>query len=121
MLDYGFIWFVFERLSLDIEEIKWDFVFCFIDIRIFFSCKGIDIFGIVEGIDKYFLRFVDLIINIEKVFVLIDRLGMIKFFFEGKGFKLLKVIEDSNNCIIIISERNGNIVFLIYEVGGRKL
>lgn len=50
-----------------------------------------------------------------KVFILIDRLGMKKFFLQGKGFKFLKLIEDINSCIIVLRERNENEVLLILD------
>ena len=120
-LDHGSTRFVFERLSSEIEEIKRDLASCSIDMRISPSSKGIDISGTAEGIDKCLPRLVDLITNIQKVSVPIDRPGMTKFFSEGKGPKALKAIEDSNNCIIITSERNVNAASQTHEAGGRKL
>ena len=120
-LDYGSTRFVFEKLSSEIEEIKRDLASCSIDMRMSPSCKGIDISGTAEGIDKCLPRLVDLIKNIQKVSVPIDKPGMTKFFSEGKGPKSLKAIEDSNNCIIITSEKNGNAASPAHEAGGRNL
>ena len=120
-LDHGSTRFAFEKLSLEIEEIKRDLASCSIDMRMSPSCKGIDISGTAEGIAKCLPRLVDLIKNIQKVSVPIDKPGMTKFFSQGKGPKSLKAIEDSNNCIIITSERNGNASSPTHEAGGTKL
>ena len=120
-LDHGSTRFVFERLSSEIEEIKRDLASCSIDMRMSPSYKGIDISGTAEGIDKCLPRLVDLIKNIQKASVPIDKPGMTKFFSQGKGPKSIKAIEDSNNCIIITSERNGNASSPTHEAGGRNL
>ena len=120
-LDYGSTRFVFERLSSEIEEIKRDFASCSIYMRMSSSCKGIDISGTTEGIDKCLPRLVDLTKNIQKVSVQVDKPGMTKFFSQGKGLKSLKIIEDNNNCVIIASERNWNAASPTDESGGRDL
>lgn len=120
-LDHGSTRFVFERLSSELEEVKRDLATCSIDMRISPSCKGIDISGTAEGIDKCLPRLVDLTKNIQKVSVPIDKPGMTKFFSQGKGPKSLKAIEDTNNCIITTSERNGNAASPTDEAGGKQL
>lgn len=120
-LDHGSTRFVFERLSSELEEVKRDLATCSIDMRISPSCKGIDISGTAEGIDKCLPRLVDLTKNIQKVSVPIDKPGMTKFFSQGKGPKSLKAIEDTNNCIITTSERNGNAASPTDEAGGKEL
>lgn len=120
-LDHGSTRFVFERLSSELEEIKRDLSTCAIDMRISPSCKGIDISGTAEGIDECLPRLVDLTKNIQKVSVPIDKPGMTKFFSQGKGPKSLKAIEDTNNCIITTSERNGNAASPTDEAGGKEL
>lgn len=120
-LDHGSTRFVFERLSSELEEIKRDLSTCSIDMRISPSCKGIDISGTAEGIDECLPRLVDLTKNIQKVSVPIDKPGMTKFFSQGKGPKSLKAIEDTNNCIITTSERNGNAASPTDEAGGKQL
>lgn len=35
-------------------------------------------------------------------------LGMMKFFLYGKGLELLKVIEDNDNCVILMKWRSEN-------------
>ena len=120
-LDLGSTRFVFERLSSAIEEIKRDLASFSIDMRMSSSCNGIDISGTAEGIDKCIPKLVDLTKNIQKIPVPIDRPGMTKFFSHGKGPKALKAIEDSNNCIIITSERNQNAASPAVKTGGKDL
>ena len=120
-LDHGSTRFVFERLSSEIEGIKRDLASCAVDMRMSSNCKGIDISGTTEGIDKCLPRIVDLTKNIQKVCVPIDKPGMTKFFSQGKGSKSLKTIEDSNNCIIITSERTENAASATDEACGREL
>lgn len=120
-LDHGSTRFVFERLSSEIEKIKRDLASCSIDVRMSSSCRGIDISGTTEGIDKCLPRLVDLTKNIQKVSVPIDKPGMTKFFSQGKGPKSLKTIEDNNNCIIITSERNWNTASPTDEAGVKEM
>lgn len=83
---------------------KRDFFSCLIDIRVIVDCKGIEVFGIVEGLNKCLLWFYEVINVVKKDFVLVDKFGMKKFFLGDKGLIFLKVVEDKNNCVIVIIE-----------------
>ena len=105
-LDPGSTQFVFERWGSKLEDIKRDLSSSSVDIRTASNLKGIDISGTAEGLKKCRQRLVSLIQGIRKDSIPVDKPGMKKFFSQGKGPKLLKAIEDTNNCIIITTARN---------------
>ena len=106
VLENGSTRFVFERLSSKLDEIKKDLVTCSVDMRIAADCKGIEVSGTAEGLERCAPRILELTKTITKSSIPIDRPGMKKFFSQGKGPKSLKSIEDTNSCIIIPRERN---------------
>ena len=115
VLDYGSTRFVFERLSSKLDEIKKDLVTCSVDMRIAADCKGIEVSGTEEGLERCLPRILELTKTITKASIPIDRPGMKKFFLQGKGPKSLKSIEDTNSCIIVPRERNENEALLISD------
>ena len=98
--------FVFKRCASKLEDIKRDLYTCSVDVRMTSNLKGIDVSGTNEGLAKCLPRLVSLTEAIRKDSLPIDKPGMKKFFSQDKGSKLLKTIEDTNNCTIITSERN---------------
>ena len=108
LLDPGFTRFVFERCGSKLDSIKRDLSTSSVDIRMATDFKGIEISGTAEGLMESFPRIVSLTETIQQDSVPINKPGMKKFFTDGKGPKLLKTIEDTNNCTIIVSERNEN-------------
>ena len=89
-----------------LDGIKRDFSSCSIDIRVAADCKGIEVSGTAEGLEKGLPRLYELINAVKKESVPVDKPGMKKFFSGNKGPIFLKLVEDKNKCVILTTERN---------------
>ena len=89
-----------------LDGIKRELSSCSIDMRVTADCKGIEVSGTAEGLEKCLPRLHEVINDIKKVSVPVDKPGMKKFFSGDKGPIFLKLVEDKNNCVILTTGRN---------------
>lgn len=89
-----------------LDGIKRELSSCSIDIRVTTDCKGFEVSGTSEGLEKCSPRLHDLIDDVKKDFVPVDKPGMKKFFLGDKGPIFLKAVEEKNKCVILTTERN---------------
>ena len=91
-----------------LDGIKRELVSCSVDMRVTTDCDGIEVSGTAEGLEKCLPQLNELIGDIKKDFVHVDKPGMKKFFLGDKGSNFLKTIQDKNKCIILPTERIEN-------------
>jgi len=102
----GFAQFISTVWKDKINGIKRELSSCSIDIRATADCKGIEISGTAEGLEKCQQRLHEVINAVKKDSVPVDKPGMKKFFLSDKGPIFLKAVEDKNKCVILTTERN---------------
>ena len=87
-----------------VNDIKRELSSCSIDMRVTADCKGIEVSGTAEGLEKCLPRLREVINAVERDSVPVDKPGMKKFFLGDKGPIFLKLVEDKNKCVILITE-----------------
>jgi len=75
-----------------------------IDMRVTADCKGIEVSGTAEGLQKCLPRFHEVIDAGKKDSVTVDKPGVKKFFLAEKGPSFLKTAEEKNKCVILATE-----------------
>jgi len=91
-----------EKLS----DIKRELSSCSIDMRVSADFRGIEVSGTAEGLEKCLPRIREVINDVKKDSVPVDKPGMKKFFLGDKGPSFLKLVGDKNKCVILPSERH---------------
>jgi len=89
-----------------LNDIKRELSSCSIDMRVSADCRGIEVSGTAEGLEKCLPRIREVINDVKKDSVPVDKPGMKKFFLGDKGPIFLKLVEDKNKCVILTTERN---------------
>ena len=87
-----------------LNDIKRELSSCSIDMRVTADCKGIEVSGTAEGLEKCLPRLREVINAVEKDSVPVDKPGMKKFFLGDKGPIFLRLVEDKNKCVILTTE-----------------
>lgn len=99
-----------------LDGIKRELSSCSIDVRVTADCKGIEVSGTAEGLEKGLPRLLKVIDAIKKGSVSVDKPGMKKFFLGDKGPIFLKSVEDKNKCVILTTDRNEEEVVADLEI-----
>ena len=98
--------FVFTVWEEKLDGIKRELSSCSIDMRATTDCKGIEVSGTAEGLEKCLPRLNEVIDAVQKDSVPVDKPGMKKFFLGDKGPNFLKTVEEKNKCVILTTERS---------------
>jgi len=89
-----------------LDGIKRELSSCSIDMRVTTDCRGIEVSGTAEGLEKCVPRLQEVINAVKKDSVPVDKPGMRKFFLGDKGPNFLKTVEEKNKCVILTTERS---------------
>ena len=87
-----------------LDGIKRQLSSCSIDMRVTADCKGIEVSGTAEGLEKCLPRLHEVIDAVKKDYLSVDKPGMRKFFLGDKGPSFLKTVEEKNKCVILTTE-----------------
>lgn len=104
LMDEGTTRFMVQKWGSKLEHIKEDLATYFVDMKTTPTYEGIQVSGTAEGLKKCNPKLRELLKAVQQTKVPIDKRSMKKFILQGEGPELLKSIEDSNECVILVKE-----------------
>lgn len=101
-LNEGRLRFLFEICMESIKEIKDELKDSFVEVDK--KAGGLQISGTKEGIQRGKEKLKDLIADAYEEEIKIEKPGMKRFFQDGQGAKLIKVVETEHKCVVEVAD-----------------
>ena len=109
--------FLFKEWKAKLKEIKRKYS---IEFRATRGNEGIEIYGTAENLTKCAEEVQNLILKVNSDTLDINKPGMGKFFSQGQGTRLLRVVEGDHHCIIV-AKRSADVDEVPFAEEGRAI
>ena len=102
--DEGITRFIVQKWGSKLEQVKTDLATFIVEIKPLPNYGGFGISGNSEGLEKCVPRLQQLVKSVKNDSIAVEKPAMKKYILHGKGREVLKSVEDSNQCVILVKE-----------------